>query len=89
MIMKNKDYGLGKKDFFKYLQVRCHFNDNHKGVGENMPVTVVINWVKHMMGVLREKHCKIFYHTHCKIFYHTHSETIPGQRKCLLETLWI
>uniref|UniRef100_A0A672ZWS4 Pyridoxal-dependent decarboxylase domain-containing protein 1 n=1 Tax=Sphaeramia orbicularis TaxID=375764 RepID=A0A672ZWS4_9TELE len=49
-------------------------------LGENMPTTMVLNWVKHMARVLLEKHCKIF----C----HTHSEATSRQRGRLLETLW-
>ena len=56
-------------------------NDNTRELGENIPATMVLNWVKHMTGILLEKYCKIF--------YQTHSETLSRQRRHLLETLWV
>ena len=56
-------------------------NDHTRELGENIPATMVLNWVKHMAGILLEKYCKIF--------YHTHPEMLSRQRRCLLEILLI
>lgn len=65
-----EEVGKGKKDI-----------DHTRELGENMPATMVLNWVKPMPGVLLENYNQIF----C----YTHSETTSREGVYLLETMWI
>ena len=75
--MQTREYRIHKEEMGKGNKGE----DLTGELGENMSTSMVLDWVKYMAGVLLEKYNKILYHIHTK--------TTPGQRRRLLEALWI